>query len=228
MNADRTRAARRGRHGLGAWLALALLVGGLLAPLLAAEPVAARPRGKHCAAQAQEGHGGTAAATALKPDCYATFAEAVAAATGGRVRLARDAKPADLTDRVLARGTERGMRPAGASQTVIGLIYDLTNYGNGGTAGASFIYWTTNPSVCRGGATMSVSNLDASNPWWNDRISSARTFQGCNARYYLHANFGGTSIAGTAANNYDIANFDGPPAIPGMSNNASSIRWFRP
>ena len=228
MNTHDASAARRGRQGLGAWLALALLVGGLAAPLLLAAPAAARPRGQHCAAQAQEEHAGKAAARAPKAECYATFAEAVAAATGGQVRLGRNAKPGDLTDRVLAQGKERGVRPARASQTVIGILYDLTDFGNGGTAGASFIYWTTNPNVCRGGATMWVSNLAASNPWWNDRISSARTFQGCNARYYLHANFGGTSIAGGVANDYDIANFDGPPAIPGMSNNASSIRWFRP
>src|SRR3712207_7840139 len=43
--------------------------------------------------------------------CFASFAEAVAFATGGRVRLERGARPGELTDRLL--GEDGGRRRAG-------------------------------------------------------------------------------------------------------------------
>lgn len=206
MNTRHASVTRRGRPGIGVGLALALLAA-LLAPLLLATPVAARPhgKGKHCAAQVQEERRG--AAKAPKPECFATFAEAIAAATGGRVHLARDAKPADLSDEVLNQGA--GGR--GASRTVVGVFFDYTYYG-----GASFTTWMNNSTGCRSGGSFGWSTMPSG---WTGRVSSAWAFGGCNGRYYDYTGFKGETVAGTAFYDYDIPNFGR------MSNRASSVKW---
>src|SRR5215218_4262360 len=116
-----TSAARRGRQGIGAWLALALMIGTLLAPMLLPDLAVARSGDKHCVGELAQG-----SHKVETVECYRTFAKAMAASKGGHDRV----------------GAER------SSQSVLGIFYDAPNYS---TSAGSFILLGAVPVGCTTG-----------------------------------------------------------------------------
>jgi hypothetical protein len=120
---------------VGVSLALILSAFSLAAP---AQGALVQAKGNpHCTAQAQSTDTPIEVATPKGFECFPTFAQAVMAATAGRVQLPPSAQPADLTDEILStphrpqRNTE-GISPLGVSpspnNTVIGIDYDGVDY----------------------------------------------------------------------------------------------------
>src|SRR5262249_12116789 len=109
--------------------------------------------------------------------CFATFSDAMAAATSGRVRLPASATPASVDAPTLNSGAQPS-----SSDFVIGIEYADLNYG-----GASIIFHSS--TTCDGS---SHAWPDLRNLGWNDRISSALAFSGCNNSFhYEDINFSG-------------------------------------
>lgn len=162
-------------------LATVLLLVGLVG---AAAPngAGAKGAGQHCVVESASG-----VSAASNYQCFETFAEAVAAATGGRVRLDRGVRPSELTDRMLGQdAASRGVGVASSGKAIVGLGYEDRSFG-----GRSVAFTTANLDGCRFGSSFSYRSLSG---FWNDEIESIRTFTGCtNAQVFFHANFGGTS-----------------------------------
>ncbi|ATB39493.1 hypothetical protein CYFUS_004937 [Cystobacter fuscus] len=136
-----------------------------------------------------------------KQDCFASFAEAIAFATNGAVQLPPTVTPDQLTPELL----ETDATP---TQNVIAVEYQHSNYG-----GASLIFY--NASTCAQ-SNMFVSSMPSG---WNDIISSALAFAGCNNSYhYEHVNYLGSVVnCGTAC----------PYIGDAMNDRTSSIYWTR-
>lgn len=117
--------------------------------------------------------------------CFERFTDAIAFATSGSVELSRDAGPVDLTQDVLDQSAEV------QSSTVIGMLFDGANH-----SGATYIYTTSNPRGCLDGASFAWSYVGSA---WNDRTSSAMTYQGCRGYLFEHVGFAGSyySCVGT-------------------------------
>lgn len=119
----------------------------------------------------------------LETDCFNTFAEAIEAATQGRVHLDPDVRPEDLTDGILNNVNDKDSM---AAQVVIGIDWDSPNYG-----GSSYT-WVVADSGCTDILQYSVSSMPVG---WNDRVSSAKAYSGCSYYYhYQNSNFGGSSV----------------------------------
>ena len=206
---DRTRTVRPGGRGLGSWLALALLLGGLLAPLALAGPAEAKRGAEHCAVLVQEGR-----AEPKDIKCFDRFADAVAEATGGRVRLDSDAKPSDLTDRVLERGRGGGGRVGAQDQgtTVLGIAYDRQQW-----FGDSFLWFSFSTLGCRAVAPGQLFLRFTIPTQMNNRAESARSFQGCRSTYHDGSSFSGTSTG----------RVNDPATLGSMNNRASSVSFTR-
>jgi len=137
-------------------------------------------------------------------DCFSSFAEAVSAASSGAISLAADATP-DTVDAA-------SMNAPGAT-TVIGVMYQHINFG-----GASFTWWVNNGVGCNTGLSYFVAGPPAG---WNDVVSSARAWGGCQRWYhYEHANFGGAALV--CSNSLYCRSSYGT-----MGDSASSWRWWR-
>src|SRR5688572_26206718 len=114
VSATERRLTMNARTAQGVVLALAVLLAGL-AGGLAPATAAAGGQGQHCGVGVDGGG---------KEACFATFAEAMAAATGGRARLGRDVRPGEVTERML--GQDGGRQRAGAAaslNTVVGIAW---------------------------------------------------------------------------------------------------------
>jgi hypothetical protein len=160
------------------------------------QPTGGQPTGlDHCVGELVAGVDGV-----QHEACFATFAEAQAAAPGGA-----------------------GSAPAGdghverSNQAVVAILYDYANYNaNGGT----YTYWMNNSAVgCTTGLSLTMTSMPTG---WNDRVSSARVFGGCKATYYTESGLWGGTITGTAANGYDIPDMGSYYGI-----RISSIRWTK-
>ena len=189
-------------------LVTVLLLAGLVA-VVAPPGALAKRSGKHCTLQVLEER--EAEAKAPKIRCYKTAAAALAAATGGRVRLAADATPAEAAAalRTQSRG---GVGTASADKTVIGLAYDWTEY-----RADSLFFWTTIPAGCSDGTVYSRPSLTTGWGGWNDRIESVMSFQGCYATVYEHSNQGGAQRTCNDCSTLGLLN-----------NQVSSLRFARP
>ena len=157
---------------------------------------------------------GAGQATAGRVACFARFADAIAHATGGRARLARDAKPRALTERLLGQGTKAGrVGPSSSEQTVLGIAYQDGNYD-----GETFVMWTSRPDGCRSLVRPTTINFSTLVPsGWNDKFSSAKTFAGCRSIYYEHTSFRGATLDCNDCTGFGI-----------MNERASSVRFYRP
>jgi len=136
--------------------------------------------------------------------CYATFADAVAAGSGGAIRLGSDVSPASLTDREIAAST-RSVE-SGRASIMIGTEFDLTSF-----LGTSRNFFAA--STCTSSTTWESSYVGDA---WNDRFESGKGFGGCDSnKKFAASNFGGASITCT------------PNCITygGLSNQVSSLRW---
>jgi hypothetical protein len=152
------------------------------------------------------GRGVAPHAIATRPElvgCYATYAEAILAGTGGAIRLPTGTSPRSVTDEMLAAAAPPGVAMA---TVVIGTEYDLLNYG-----GSSKSY--TASSTCTASTTWETSYVGNA---WNDLLSSGRGFGGCHTnRKFVGSSFTGASVTCTP-------NCSGYGAV---SNLVSSLRW---
>lgn len=135
----------------------------------------------HCVVMLAGAEQAGEAASTSGATCFELFADAIAFATSGSVELSSNAKPADLTSDLLDQSAEV------QSLTVIGVLFDGANH-----SGASYTYTTSNPRGCLDGASFAWSYVGSA---WNDRTSSARTFQGCRGYLFEHVGYGGVYIS---------------------------------
>jgi len=143
--------------------------------------------------------------------CFRTFAEAISAATHGRVKLARSVQPKDVTQEMLDQGLERARRgPTPLQGTVIGIEYRDTRFG-----GNSWTVEAGDARGCRDGLSYGYTSLPSN---WDDVISSARVFGGCNvAIHFQNRNYN---------QNSDGSRVDCTcPTMGIMNDRTSSINW---
>ncbi|GAA4239727.1 hypothetical protein GCM10022254_61100 [Actinomadura meridiana] len=171
---------------------------GLAAPLPAsAAPANAVTSAEHCVLH-------TAAGGTMS--CYRTFTEAIADATGGRVANA----PRDVAAAMADTGLDRRLNALGQAHrdAVVGIEYEDMDYG-----GASTI-------VEADGGCDDDDGIEVSAPYfeefWNDRITSFKTYVQCQANHYQHIDYEGTRTGWLE----DTANIG-----PVMNDRTSSIQW---
>jgi hypothetical protein len=143
--------------------------------------------------------------------CFETFAEAATFATRGRVALPADARPDDIQPALLLSAGLTG-------PYVIGIEYENRAFGG---RSITFISYTT----CAVGDLYTETMPVVPQPFWpwpldwNDRISSAQAFSGCNHSYHFeHVNFGGAvTDCGTGCSDIGAA----------LNDRTSSIMWTK-
>lgn len=174
----------------------------LLVGLLAL-PARAASGGDHCSfwLEPVAVYDGVVEATPVLVGCFDTYADAVAAGSGGAIELASSATPASTTD--------GDMTSAGVStmaSVAIGTEYNQTFYG-----GSSNTYFAS--STCSSSTTWEVDYVGNS---WNDLFESGKGFGGCDRnRKFKASQFGGDSILCTPnCSSYGALN-----------NEVSSLRW---
>ena len=142
--------------------------------------------------------------TEVRTEVFRTLRQAAYVATGGAILLEDDATFADLAREL--QSLERTLGRSSFAETTIGIDYDGANYSSGG------YIWTVSNSVgCSTGTTYSVSSMPSG---WNDRVSSAQAFGGCNTFvHYANTGLGGDSITCTCS------------SMGTMNNRTSSERW---
>jgi len=164
---------------------LYLLVGLFLALFLtAANSTGINDIGQHCyalIAPIEEGNNGSS--RIIKSECFDNFADSIYAATNGRVQLNSSTQPETVTNEAL--NSSNGVSSP-SSQVVIGIDWDGTNF-----AGSSYT-WAVSGSGCSSSTQYSVSSMPSG---WDNRVSSARGYSGCNYFYHFQdTNYGGSSV----------------------------------
>lgn len=146
------------------------------------------------------------AASAPAATCFATFAEAVSAATNGAVQLAPDVTAATLTEEML--------QSEAPTAVIIGIDYD--NFNSQG--GASLTFFANNAVGCTTGLSYSKGAAPAG---WDNRTSSAAGgFVGCNHFYHYEGRrFTGAVLRCPAPGNTCAV-------FGAMNNHTSSWRWY--
>ncbi len=157
------------------------------------------PADRHCVLEIDPIRPGESASQVRPVGCFATFSEAISAATRGAVRLPPDIGPDEVTPEMLA--------PA-QSNIVIGIDYWDSNF-----RGQSLVWETPHTAGCSDGSTYGSPGMP---PGWNDEVSSARSYAGCNHYYhYEHTNWTGA-----------VLDCGGSCATMGVMNDqTSSERW---
>jgi hypothetical protein len=164
--------------------------------------VAKRPHCVMAAVAQREGEARRAVMKAATPRCYETFSDAIFAATDGRVRIAPSVTAETLDEQALGGDTSGAFAPY-----VLGVEYE-----HGGFGGATMTL--TGASSCIG--TNWVLPYASFPPGWNDIISSARAFSGCNNSYHYEHDFTGAVVnCGTECSWIGDA----------MNDRTSSIMW---
>ncbi|HEY7145209.1 MAG TPA: hypothetical protein VH637_13270 [Streptosporangiaceae bacterium] len=172
--------------------AAALLLPGWPAAALAAAPAGAAHRA--CLAQATPaGHRAPAVIT-----CYATFAQSISAATGGRVRLPADTAPGSVSPDQIDAGA------APDATVVIAIDFQNVNF-----SGASLTW--TEAAKC---GSFQAASMPAG---WNDVISSVEAFSGCATTLYQNNNFGGAT--------FSVAKNGAAASLGSFNDKASSQKW---
>jgi len=134
-------------------------------------------------------------------ECYATFAEAIAAASGGRLQLDPSTPVRALTQQEIDTANNAD---GPLTSVIIGIDYTGSNFT--GTQ----LTWTES-SGC---GSYSASSMPTG---WNDVIKSVQTFSGCATTLYQNTNFGGsTSTTAVNSSSSDLGSFD---------SQASSEKW---
>jgi hypothetical protein len=159
----------------------------------------------HCVSELAPIRPGETASVVTPRGCFATFAEAIAAATNGSVKLARNVRPQSLTNEMLAPASVTG-------STVIGIHYQYYNFSENDP---SWTWTTTQLAACNG---YTYGERTMPSWWWNNSVSSAKPFDNC-----------------TRFENYDLESWDpsgdkivcnssGCPTMGTMDNRTSSWR----
>ncbi|WP_131737910.1 hypothetical protein [Actinomadura roseirufa] len=151
-------------------------------------------------------------------DCYATADEAIADATNGRVtagpRNGSASEQRAFGRRLEAAAGRRNAVRAGAGGTLIGIEYehDFWQADNGRKWYVEVDYGCDGDV---GTTEWEVRTLGGN--WWNDEISSARTYANCQVRHFEHSDFNGRYSEFTTWNpNLDLV---------GLNDMTSSLRW---
>jgi len=176
---------------------MSLLVLGALSPV-----ASAAPGGRHCAYHLDPVSRSERIVKAAPRliGCYASFAQAISAGTGGAVQLDPSASPSTLTDAAL------GDPVLSASSVLIG-----TEFVDAGYGGSSASYFAS--ATCSSTTTWEVAYVTDA---WNDMFSSGQGFGGCDHNKKFEAsNFGGSVLTCTPnCTNYGTLN-----------DLVSSLRW---
>jgi len=131
--------------------------------------------------------------------CYATYAEAIEAGTGGAIEVPTDTTPLSLAASDLTVDSA-------SSDVLIGTEFNLLNYG-----GASASYFA--PATCSASNTWEVNYVGAV---LNDWFSSGKGFGGCDHnKKFEHADFAGDVLTCTP----NCAGYGS------LANEVSSLRW---
>jgi hypothetical protein len=154
--------------------------------------------------------------------CFASFPEAISAATGGRITDApADAHAAALDEafaarvNALAAGSTDRRRDGRADVAPRTTLVVAVQYEDADWQGASYTYTSTfgcdtNKATVEHQVTVMPSG-------WNDEISSFRAFSGCVEVLYESGNFSGAQTQPAASWAY---------VGDAMNDQASTIRWF--
>jgi hypothetical protein len=158
--------------------------------------------GQHCVSKAFAQPAGLPVPEKLPAtqfDCFNTFADAIAHASKGAVQLPANATPENLKPEDEAR--------MAAAANIIAIEYDLGSF-TGPT-------WTISSDVtCSMGYILGAA---ATPPGWDNVVSSARSYGGCNNAYhYESANYSGANT-----NCFSSCSFSSLL----MDNQTSSILW---
>ena len=155
-------------------LALASSGGSMASPAASADN--AGPARGHCIVHIDPVLPGETASKVSAPKCFATFKEAIAAATSGTVQLPSAATPKMLTATML--------RPeSAAAQTVISIDYRDSGFG-----GTSLTWYVSGTAGCAAN-TYSASSMPSG---WNDEVSSSQRYDSCTHNpHYENNGFGG-------------------------------------
>lgn len=132
--------------------------------------------------------------------CYDTFAEALAAGSGGAIQVSSSTTPAQLTDAMVTDSA-----PTAGNDTLIGTEWTSTGF-----SGSSASYYA--PDSCAG----TVYAVAYVGDTWNDDFESGKGFGGCDAnKKFQHSNFGGTVLTCTPnCSDYGA-----------LRNEVSSLKW---
>jgi hypothetical protein len=215
------------RKGLGARLtrrvspllalAPALVAVGLLAPSAQAEPSDVMSCVTDLQSTDPPSLDGMIDAIPVERGCYPTLSEAISVATDGNAIVPPDTPPSEITDEMVNPPTASSLDPTASSstKTVIGIDYSASGYS--GTARV----WS-NTQGCS--ATWGV-NVWYVGDGWNDIISSAHTYGGCDRwKHFENKNYNpyynpGAMITCEPTNN--------PCSVMGAMNNQTSSEKFR-
>jgi hypothetical protein len=195
---------QRGQCGdcLTGAMVVGLVVAGLHGPVAATDGPSTVAKEQHCVSQAVRAGSNE---RPPQPRCYASFAQAIRAATHGAVVLKEGATR--VTQEQLNDGYAKlRAKNVTFSYAVIGVSYWNLNY-TGSTLTHTAAYGCDN----RTDKDWQLGYVGSS---WNDKISSAQGFSNCLGRYWEHANFAGRGIATNWA--YDRY----------MNDRTSSIYWI--
>lgn len=181
--------SRRPRHRLvKALLGAGLLslaftsTGGSTTPASAhARPAAS---GHHCIVQISPVLPGQTSSQMSAPRCFATFRQAISAATSGAVRVSSSVTPRTLSARML--------RPERLTATVVLSI----DYVNSNYQGNTLTWYDSGTAGCAAN-TYSASSMPSG---WNDVISSSHRYDSCTHNpHFENVNFGGAIYPCTCA-----------------------------
>lgn len=138
--------------------------------------VGAQSLNQHCVVEIFPLQAGETQSVTIDRGCYATEAESLAVAIGGKVRLSQDEldrlSPEQfraLIETVNTPGAENEIPDALPGQYLIGKVWDGVFKG-----GASLDIYTSNAGLCNGYSY--GGNFEG---WWNDKTSSLETYSGC-------------------------------------------------
>ena len=145
---------------------------------------------------------GAILATEVDLGCYPTYAEALAAGSGGAIDVPALTTPASLTDTVLAADTIA----IAAADVLIGTEFTGIGYG-----GSSKSYFAS--ATCSTGVVWGVADVGAS---WDNQFSSGKGFGGCDTnKKFEHADYLGTVVTCTPnCNDYGV-----------LRSEVSSLKW---
>ncbi|WP_216209871.1 hypothetical protein [Amycolatopsis aidingensis] len=167
--------------GTRIFAAVATLLAGMTAAAPAAQASEAETRPlPHC----------TMYISAGTVDCYATFHEAIANATGGKVTDAPSAASA-MHDEVFAQRLNSLTEPDGSPKTGVARVVTSIEFQHPRYQGATFTWYQSRGCDNDTGVEYSVRNIKDHNSWWNDRISSFRGYSKCQVNHYEHTGFRG-------------------------------------
>ncbi|MEV7872476.1 peptidase inhibitor family I36 protein [Streptomyces sp. NPDC088124] len=164
---------------------------------------AGKTTGRHCAVNVD-----TEAVS-----CYATFREAIAKATGGRITDGPEEARTAAADAAFERqvNTASTSAAAPAATTLISIEYQHPDY-----KGETRSMYGTRGS-CTSGATYKRADIRTLYADWNDKISSFKGQSGCRVNHYEHSNYGG------AQTGYKSAMKD----MGLMEDKTTSLRWAK-